>query len=69
MNTIIIIIVWTLGAIVALLGNKKLRDWRDYYNPTSFLITGILLCVLLSWAMVISMIIDGTFGFPKRKRK
>lgn len=66
MKATIFIIIWILGIIVALLGNKKLREYQDYYNPNTFLVLGIICSILMSWAMVLAMIMDGTFEFPKK---
>ena len=69
MKIVIFAIVWVIGIVVALLGNRKLREYKDYYNPKLFLVLGIFLCVFMSWAMVLAMLMDGTFEFPKAKNK
>ena len=63
------IIIWLVGIVVALLGERRLREYKDYDKPIAFLITGIALCVLTSWLMVFGALMSGTFEFPKRKKK
>lgn len=65
---IYLIIFWVTGIIVALLGNRKLREYKDYEDPIAFLIIGIFICVFMSWAAVLALGIDGDFEFPKRKK-
>lgn len=64
---IIVLIIWLIGTILALLGEKRLRDYKDFRNPTTFLIIGIILCVITSWLMVLGALINRTFEFPKKK--
>ena len=63
------IIIWVVGIVVALLGERRLREYKDYDKPITFLITGIALCLLTSWLMVFGALVTGTFEFPKRKKK
>jgi len=69
MKLIIVISIWLLGTIVALLGERRLREYKDYDHPKRYLITGIALCVFTSWLMVFGALMSGTFEFPKRKKK
>lgn len=63
------IIIWVIGIVIALLGERRLREYKDYDNPTTYLVTGIVMCVVTSWLMVIGALMSGTFEFPKRKKK
>ena len=65
-NILAFIIFWIIGIVIALLGNKKIREYKDYGHPKLFLIFGILLSVFMSWAFVISMIITGDFSLPDK---
>ena len=69
MKLLIFIVVWVTGTIVALLGERRLREYQDYENPKGYLISGIVLCFLTSWLMVFGALMSGTFEFPKRKKK
>lgn len=60
------IIIWVIGSIFALIGSERLREWRDYDNPVSFLIVGILLCICMSWCIVALNATDGSFSLPKK---
>lgn len=62
------IIFWIVGIIVALLGERRLREYKDYDKPKAYLASGIALCVLTSWLMVIGAVMSDTFEFPKRKK-
>lgn len=62
------IIIWVVGIVVALLGERRLREYKDYDKPTAYLVTGIVMCVVTSWLMVFGALISGTFEFPKRKK-
>ncbi len=62
------IIIWLVGIVIALLGERRLREYRDYDKPTAYLVTGIALCVVTSWLMVFGALMSGTFEFPKRKK-
>ena len=35
------IIIWVVGIVVALLGERRLREYKDYDKPTAYLVTGI----------------------------
>ena len=59
-----LIIIWLSGSVVALLGNEKIRDYKCYRRPKAFLITGIILSVVMSWAFVFASILNDTFKFP-----
>lgn len=63
---VIFIIFWAIGSVIALLGNKKIREYRDYFHPVVFLIVGIVLSVTMSWAFVGASWMTGEFEFPKR---
>jgi len=69
LKLIIFIVIWIAGIVIALLGSEKLRDWKHYENPVSFLIMGIWLCILMSWVMVFLSIMNEEFSFPKRNKK
>ena len=62
---VIFIIFWLIGSVVALLGNKKIREYRDYFHPVASLIVGIVLSVILSWTFVGALWMAGEFEFPK----
>lgn len=62
---VIFIIFWAIGSVIALLGNKKIREYRDYFHPVAFLIVGIVLSVTMSWAFVGALWMAGEFEFPK----
>ena len=64
MNILALIIFWTIGIVIALLGNRKIREYKDYESPKLFLALGIFLSVFMSWALVILMILDDTFKLP-----
>lgn len=64
---IIVLVIWLIGTILALFGEKRLRDYKDYHNPTAFLIIGIILCFMTSWLMVLGALMNGTFEFPQKK--
>ena len=68
MKLLIFITIWVIGIIVALLGERRLREYKDYENPKGYLISGIVLCFLTSWLMVFGALMSGTFEFPKRKK-
>lgn len=59
-----LIIIWLSGSVVALLGNEKIRDYKCYGHPKAFLITGIILSVVMSWAFVLASIMNDTFKLP-----
>lgn len=63
---VIFIIFWAIGSVIALLGNKKIREYRDYFHPVAFLIVGIVLSITMSWAFVGALWMTGEFEFPKR---
>lgn len=63
------IIIWLIGIVLALLGERRLREYKDYDRPVAFLVTGIALCVVTSWLMVIGALMSGTFEFPKKTSK
>ena len=69
MKELILAIMWLAGVIISLLGEKRLRQYKNFENPRTFLIIGILLCVFTSWLMVIGAIMSCTFEFPKIKKK
>ena len=62
-------IIWLIGVVLALLGERRLREYKDYEHPKAYLIGGILLCIFTSWLMVFGALMNGTFEFPKRKKK
>ena len=64
-DLIFFIIFWATGSVVALLGNKRIREYRDYYHPWVFLIGEIIFSVLMSWVFVILSLTDYTFKLPK----
>ena len=66
MKILAFIIFWIIGIVIALLGNKKIREYKDYGHPKLFLIFGILLSVFMSWVFVISMIITGDFSLSDK---
>lgn len=59
-----LIIIWLSGSVVALLGNEKIRDYKCYGHPKTFLVTGIILSVSMSWAFVLASLMDDTFRLP-----
>ena len=65
-NILALIIFWTIGIVIALLGNEKIREYKDYDHPKLFLILGILLSVFMSWALVLLMIINEEFSLPDK---
>lgn len=67
MKLLIFIVTWAIGSIVALLGERRLREYKQYENPTTYLVIGIVLCLFTSWLMVFGALVNGTFEFPKRK--
>jgi hypothetical protein len=64
-DLISLVIFWLSGSAVALLGNQKIREYKDYRHPVMFLISGILLSVLMSWAFVMASLMSDTFKLPK----
>ena len=68
MKELILAVIWLAGVIISLLGEKRLRQYKNFENPRTFLIIGILLCVFTSWLMVIGAIMNCTFEFPKIKK-
>lgn len=68
MKLLVFIIIWLTGSILALFGERRLREYKDYEHPTAYLITGIALCIITSWLMVFGAFMSGTFEFPKRKK-
>lgn len=66
MKLFVFIIFWVAGIVLALLGNKNLREWRDYCNPKTYLFFSVLLTLFISWAMVIILIIEDEFELPKK---
>lgn len=69
LKSIIFLVVWGLGVIVALLGNKNLREYQHYHNSKLYLVSGIILTITMSWALVVLMIINCEYELPKTKRK
>ena len=68
MKLLIFIVIWVIGSIMALLGERRLREYKQYDNSTTYLIIGITLCLFTSWLMVFGALVNGTFEFPKKKR-
>ena len=68
MKVLILIIIWLVGVVLALCGEKRLREYKDYDNPKLYLTMGIILCVLTSWLMVFGALVNGTFEFPRKGR-
>ena len=66
MKILAFIIFWIIGIVIALLGNERIREYKDYDHPKLVLILGILLSVFMSWALVILMIINGEFSLPDK---
>lgn len=66
MNILALIIFWTIGIVIALLGNERIREYKHYDHPKFFLILGIYLSVFMSWVLVILMIINGEFSLPDK---
>lgn len=66
MKLIIFIIFWTIGVVLAFLGNRKLREWRDYVHPVLYLVTGSFLCLFMSWVMVMVLLVEDGFEFPRK---
>lgn len=64
-DLISLVIFWLSGSAVALLGNEKLRDYKCYAHPKTFLVTGIILSVSMSWAFVMASLMNDTFKLPK----
>lgn len=65
---VLFLIVWIVGVILALLGEKRLREYKDYKYPEIFLTVGIILCVFTSWLMVFGALMNKTFELPKIQR-
>ena len=59
-----LLIFWIIGIIVALLGDKKIRQYKQYENPRIFLTIGIFLCITMSWAMVFCLLITNEYVLP-----
>lgn len=66
MKILALIIFWTIGSVIALLGDERIRRYKDYEHPKLFLIFGILLSVFMSWAHVMLMIVNGEFSLPDK---
>lgn len=66
MKLIVFIIFWVAGIALVFLGNKNLREWREYYNPKIYLFASVLITLSMSWAMVIILIIEDEFELPKK---
>lgn len=64
MKLVAIIVFWAIGAAVAALGNRKLREYKCYSKPRLFLALGILLCIGMSWAMVWYLLMEGEYRLP-----
>ena len=63
----VLITIRMVGTVLALLGERRLREYKDYDNPTTYLIVGIILCILLPWLMVWGALVNGTFELPKKQ--
>ena len=58
------LIFWLAGGLVALLGQQKIREYKDYSNPKVYLIGWILLCFFMSWALVLLLLMNGEYVLP-----
>jgi len=45
-NILALIIFWTIGIVIALLGNKKIREYKDYDHPKLFFDTRYIVVCL-----------------------
>ena len=66
MKLTIFIIFWIAGIVLSFLGNRELREFKSYEHPVIFLATGIFLTLMMSWAMVVIMVVEDEFEFPKK---
>ena len=69
MKLLIFLIIWFIGIIVALFGCERIREYKCYQNPHTFLWLGIVLAITMSWILVFLSIVNMEFSFPKRKKK
>ena len=50
------LIFWIIGIIAAMLGNRKIREYKHYGNPKIF--------VTMSWAMVLALLMSREYILP-----
>lgn len=58
------LIFWFIGSVVALLGQRRIREYKDYVLPKLFLVVGIFLCITMSWIIVLSLLMEGEYKLP-----
>lgn len=59
-----LLIFWIIGIIAALLGNKRIREYKHYESPKIFLTLGIFLCITMSWSMVLALLMSREYILP-----
>ena len=64
MDILALALLWCAGSALALLGNRKIREYKCYRNPVLFLVSGVVLSVLMSWGMVIGLVMNGSYSLP-----
>lgn len=57
-------IFWLIGSIISCFTDKKIRDYKDYANPHVFLVLGIFLSIVASWAMIFLNFIHDQLYIP-----
>ena len=66
MKVIGFVIFWLIGIVVALLGNKRLHEYKDYEYPKFMLISGIFLSIFMSWVLVVLLFFSWEFKLPDK---
>lgn len=57
-------IFWLIGIVFAILGESKIREYKDYEHPYLIRYTGIFLCVVMSWAYVMALLMNCKYILP-----
>lgn len=64
LSQILFIVFWLIGSAVCIITSKNIRDYKCYDNPIPYLCTGIILSILMSWALVMLNIMNNRFYIP-----
>ena len=59
-----LLIFWLIGSVIAMLGERKIREYKQYENPKFFLCLGIFVTISMSWTLVFLLLVSGEYTLP-----
>ena len=66
MSILTLSIIWIIGGIVNVFTSERVRDYKNYSNPETYLLIGLFLCFTMSWALTYLNIVHDEFYIPEK---